>query len=80
MKLSLIPCDYSKSGDSIRFTTNGFLQYYVKVALMPIKINISEYEDWDNWYTIEFDEQHLEPYGKNYFRINKINNIKKGKK
>ena len=77
MILDLIPVQLSKSGQSIKFTTNGFQQYWIKVKSLNIRIFISEYEDWDNIYRVEFKRKDLELYCKNNFRIYKIVNIYK---
>ncbi|MCK5866977.1 MAG: hypothetical protein KAG14_01120 [Mycoplasmataceae bacterium] len=77
MILILIPFGESKSGGSIRFTENGFQQYWIKRSEFDIPIVIPEGEDWDNKFSIQFDEENLEKYGKNYFRIHKVNKAKK---
>lgn len=70
MTLHLIPMQESKSGDSISFTNNGFQQYWIKKNAFDIPIVISNTEDWNNKYLIEFDEEDLVKYGQNYSRIN----------
>lgn len=75
--LDLIPAGYTRSGDSIRFTTNGFQQYYIKVKEIDIDVHISEYEDWDNRYLVELYEDQIEKYHPNAFRIHKIISIEK---